>query len=169
MVVEFDRRADLLDAVRVLEEAALDKYGFIRDSYLQRRRSLVYDGEPPKEGDSVKAGSPRDPNVPVASEEAVVDALRAVYDPEIPVNIVDLGLVYQCSVKPNHEQGGNDVHIQMTLTAPGCGMGPVIAADAKAKLEALPGVEAATVEIVWDPIWNPRMISEAGRKQLGLE
>ena len=101
-------------------------------------------------------------------EQAVWQQLRTCYDPEIPVNIVDLGLIYHLELTPG-ERGGQNVAAKMTLTAQGCGMGPVIAADAKSKLEALPGVESATVEIVWDPIWNPRMISEAGRKQLGLE
>ena len=102
------------------------------------------------------------------SEEAVWNALRTCFDPEIPVNIVDLGLIYHLELTPG-ERGGQKVAAKMTLTAQGCGMGPVIAADAKSKMEALPGVESAEVEIVWDPVWNPRMISEAGRKQLGLE
>ena len=102
------------------------------------------------------------------SEEAVWAALRTCFDPEIPVNIVDLGLIYHLELTPG-ERGGQKVAAKMTLTAQGCGMGPVIAADAKSKMEALPGVESAEVEIVWDPVWNPRMISEAGRKQLGLE
>ena len=102
------------------------------------------------------------------SEEAVWESLKKVFDPEIPVNIVDLGLIYHLELQPG-ERGGQKVAAKMTLTAQGCGMGPVIAADAKSKLEALPGVESAEVQIVWDPVWNPRMISEAGRKQLGLE
>ena len=102
------------------------------------------------------------------TKEQVLEALKVVYDPEIPVNIVDLGLIYDLALTPG-ERGGRKVEVKMTLTAQGCGMGPVIAADAKSKLEALPGVESAEVAIVWDPVWNPRMISEAGRKQLGLE
>ena len=102
------------------------------------------------------------------NQEALWEALKECYDPEIPVNIVDLGLIYHLELSPG-ERGGQKVAAKMTLTAQGCGMGPVIAADAKSKLEALPGVESAEVEIVWDPVWNPRMISEAGRKQLGLE
>ena len=101
-------------------------------------------------------------------ESALWEALKGCFDPEIPVNIVDLGLIYDLALTPG-ERGGRKVEVKMTLTAQGCGMGPVIAADAKAKLEALPGVESAEVAIVWDPVWNPRMISEAGRKQLGLE
>ena len=102
------------------------------------------------------------------NQEALWEALKGCFDPEIPVNIVDLGLIYHLELTPG-ERGGQKVAAKMTLTAQGCGMGPVIAADAKSKLEALPGVESAEVEIVWDPVWNPRMISEAGRKQLGLE
>ena len=102
------------------------------------------------------------------NEETLREALKGCFDPEIPVNIVDLGLIYDLTLLPG-ASGGQKVAVKMTLTAQGCGMGPVIAADAKAKLEALPGVEAADVSIVWDPVWNPRMISEAGRKQLGLE
>jgi probable FeS assembly SUF system protein SufT len=102
------------------------------------------------------------------SEQAVWDAMRTCFDPEIPVNIVDLGLVYDLSIEKT-PSGANAVDVKMTLTAPGCGMGPVIAEDARQKIAALPTVERAKVHIVWDPVWNPRMISEAGRKSLGLE
>ena len=102
------------------------------------------------------------------SETAVWDALKTCYDPEIPVNIVDLGLVYDLSIEQT-PAGGRQVEIKMTLTAPGCGMGPVIAEDARAKIAALPGVESARVHIVWDPAWTPQMISGDGRKVLGLE
>jgi probable FeS assembly SUF system protein SufT len=102
------------------------------------------------------------------SEKAVWDAMRTCFDPEIPVNIVDLGLIYDLSIEKT-PAGGNAVDVKMTLTAPGCGMGPVIAEDARQKIAALPSVESARVHIVWDPVWNPRMISEAGRKSLGLE
>jgi probable FeS assembly SUF system protein SufT len=102
------------------------------------------------------------------TEKAVWDAMRTCFDPEIPINIVDLGLIYDLSIEKG-PSGGNAVEVKMTLTAPGCGMGPVIAEDARQKIAALPSVDAAKVHIVWDPIWNPRMISEAGRKTLGLE
>jgi probable FeS assembly SUF system protein SufT len=102
------------------------------------------------------------------SENAVWDALRTCFDPEIPVNIVDLGLIYDLSVEQG-ASGGRQVDVKMTLTAPGCGMGPVIAEDARQKIAALPSVELAKVHIVWDPVWSPHMISEAGRKALGLE
>ena|SRR6478609_8773945 len=102
------------------------------------------------------------------SEEAVWGALKTCFDPEIPVNIVDLGLVYDMAVEKT-PAGGHTVEVKMTLTAPGCGMGPVIAEDARQKVAALPTVESAKVHIVWDPQWAPQMISEAGRKVLGIE
>jgi len=102
------------------------------------------------------------------SEQAVWEALKGCFDPEIPVNIVDLGLVYDLAIDQT-ATGGNAVEVKMTLTAPGCGMGPVIAEDARQKIAALPGVGQARVHIVWEPQWTPQMISDAGRKILGLE
>jgi probable FeS assembly SUF system protein SufT len=101
------------------------------------------------------------------SEEQVWDAMRGCYDPEIPVNIVDLGLIFDLRIEEGEK--GKQVFVKMTLTAQGCGMGPVIADDAKQRILALPEVENAEVEIVWDPPWNPRMISDEGKKILGLE
>lgn len=115
------------------------------------------------------AGGDAVPVVPLLGEElekAVWEQLKSVYDPEIPVNIVDLGLVYDCAVVPAEER--TVIEVKMTLTAPGCGMGPTIAADAQGKIMALPGVDEARVELVWDPPWNQGMISEAGRMQLGM-
>jgi probable FeS assembly SUF system protein SufT len=100
-------------------------------------------------------------------EKAVWDQLKTCYDPEIPVNIVDLGLVYDCRVEPQASAGAK-VNVKMTLTAPGCGMGPAIAAEARSKIMGLPGVDDADVELVWDPPWNPSMISEAGKMKLGM-
>jgi len=102
------------------------------------------------------------------SEAAVWSALKTCFDPEIPVNIVDLGLVYDLNIEPA-PSGKNRVEVKMTLTAQGCGMGPVIADDAQRKIAALPDVEEAKVHIVWDPVWAPQMISAEGRKILGLE
>ncbi len=102
------------------------------------------------------------------SEQAVWDALKTCFDPEIPVNIVDLGLVYDLATEKT-AAGGYNVDVKMTLTAQGCGMGPVIADDARGKIAALPQVEAAKVHIVWDPVWSPQMISKEGRLALGLE
>lgn len=99
--------------------------------------------------------------------EAIWDQLRRVYDPEIPVNIVDLGLVYSMDIE-KQEAGGHRVNVAMTLTAPGCGMGPAIAEDAKSKVLLVPGVSAADVRITWDPPWNQSMISEEGKMKLGL-
>ena len=102
------------------------------------------------------------------SEDLVWDALRQCFDPEIPVNIVDLGLIYDLQIR-QLENSRHHLDIKMTLTATGCGMGPVIARDAQAKVEALPAVESANVEIVWDPQWTPHMISDEGRRILGLD
>lgn len=100
-------------------------------------------------------------------EKAVWDQLRQCYDPEIPVNIVDLGLVYDCQLQKS-ENGGTKVEVKMTLTAPGCGMGPAIAHDAQSKIMSIEGVDEAQVDLVWDPPWNQNMISEAGRMKLGM-
>lgn len=100
-------------------------------------------------------------------DKAVWDQLRQCYDPEIPVNIVDLGLVYDCQLIQKPE-GGSKVEVKMTLTAPGCGMGPAIAHDAQSKILSIDGVEEADVQLVWDPPWNQNMISEAGRMKLGM-
>ncbi|MDF1852372.1 MAG: putative Fe-S cluster assembly protein SufT [Verrucomicrobiales bacterium] len=97
---------------------------------------------------------------------AVWEQLKLVFDPEIPVNIVDLGLVYDCTIK--EEEGEKNVEIKMTLTAPGCGMGPTIAADAQSKILMLEGINNAQVDLVWDPVWNQEMISEEGKMKLGM-
>ena len=102
------------------------------------------------------------------SENLVWAALKQCFDPEIPVNIVDLGLVYDLRITKIAE-AQHDIAVKMTLTAVGCGMGPTIAADAREKIAQLPSVRDATVDIVWDPQWTPHMISGEGRKILGLE
>jgi probable FeS assembly SUF system protein SufT len=101
-------------------------------------------------------------------EPQLWDTLKSCYDPEIPVNIVDLGLIYDLHVEPA-ENGQHRVEVKMTLTAPGCGMGGVIAGDAQEKLLALPGVADAVVQVVWDPPWHQSMITAEGRRVLGLE
>jgi probable FeS assembly SUF system protein SufT len=103
-----------------------------------------------------------------AFELELWETLKSCYDPEIPVNIVDLGLVYDVRIEPSSETGKR-VAVKMTLTAPGCGMGSVIAGDAQQKLLALPGVDDAVVEVVWDPPWHQSMITPEGRRVLGLE
>ena len=100
-------------------------------------------------------------------EAMVWEQLKTCYDPEIPVNIVDLGLVYDLNIEPL-PAGGSNVQVAMTLTAQGCGMGPSIAMDAQRRIEALPGVGEAHVRVVWDPPWNPNMISPEGRAKLGM-
>ena len=99
-------------------------------------------------------------------EERVWNVLKGIYDPEIPVDIVNLGLVYGVEVIPQQE-GGAQVNVQMTLTAPGCGMGPHIMAEAELGIAALEGVKNVDIEFVWDPPWNQDMMSEEARMQLG--
>ena len=118
--------------------------------------------EPPAAGTSAEPEG-----VPADLEERVWAQLRTCYDPEIPVNIVDLGLIYDCTLE-GEEGGPRRAHVKMTLTAPGCGMGQVLADDVKRKLEGLPGIEGAEVEVVFDPAWNPNMMTEAARLQLGM-
>ena len=101
------------------------------------------------------------------SEADVWNQLKQCYDPEIPVNIVDLGLVYDCKLVKK-DDGGTRVEVKMTLTAPGCGMGPAIAHDAQSKILTIDGVDEADVQLVWDPPWNQNMISETGRMKLGM-
>jgi probable FeS assembly SUF system protein SufT len=99
-------------------------------------------------------------------DEQVWAQLKGVYDPEIPVDIVNLGLVYDCVIEDIGDK--RVVSVKMTLTAPGCGMGPVIAADAQAKIMTIDGIDDARVELVWDPPWNQEMISEEGKMKLGM-
>jgi probable FeS assembly SUF system protein SufT len=101
------------------------------------------------------------------TEEQVYEALRACYDPEIPVNIVELGLVYDMQVLPL-PGGGHRVEIKMTLTAPGCGMGEVLVQDVRDKVEIVPTVARANVELVFDPPWNQTMMSDEARLQTGM-
>ena len=101
------------------------------------------------------------------TEELAWDQLRTCYDPEIPVNIVDLGLVYNCSLTALPE-GGNRVEVKFTLTAPGCGMGDVLREDIKAKLLTIPDVKEADVQVVFDPPWSLQMMSDAAKLQLGM-
>jgi len=117
--------------------------------------------------ESLSTPTPAKTAVEGSLEEAVWAQLKTVFDPEIPVNVVDLGLIYECQLL-HPEGGGTKAHVKMTLTAPGCGMGPTIAADARGKILTLEGIDEAEVELVWDPAWNQSMISEAGRMKLGL-
>ncbi|WP_269526564.1 iron-sulfur cluster assembly protein [Coraliomargarita parva] len=116
-----------------------------------------------------EASQPAEQEAGPFNETQVWDAMKQCYDPEIPVNIVDLGLIYDLQLLEPDADGKHAVRVKMTLTAQGCGMGPVIANDAKQRIEALSGVSEAQVDIVWDPPWTPHMISDEGRKKLGLE
>ncbi len=100
-------------------------------------------------------------------EKLVWDELKTVFDPEIPVNIVDLGLVYECKISQQDE--GRNIDIKMSMTAPGCGMGDVLRADIESKLSRLPEVKEVHAEVVFDPPWHPSRMSEAARLQLGLD
>jgi probable FeS assembly SUF system protein SufT len=101
-----------------------------------------------------------------STEQMAWEQLKTCYDPEIPVNIVDLGLVYRCEVTP--QDGGDTVHVEFTLTAPGCGMGDFLRQDMQQKLLAIPGVKQADVQVVLDPPWDHSMMSDVARLQLGL-
>lgn len=96
----------------------------------------------------------------------VIDELKTIFDPEIPVNIVDLGLIYVCEVY-GVADGNHRVEVKMSMTAPGCGMGDVLRQEALAKVQAIPGVSEVDIEIVWDPPWDPNRMSDAARLQLG--
>ena len=116
------------------------------------------------------AAKPATTGVPVSQEhleKEIWNQLRSCYDPEIPVNIVDLGLIYDCHITPL-AAGSHKVEVKMTLTAPGCGMGPVLAQDVQNRVLALEGVDDVAVELVWDPPWNQSMMTEAAKLQLGL-
>ncbi len=108
----------------------------------------------------VPAVSPADPS---DVETGIVEALKTVFDPEIPVNIYELGLIYDVDI-----QDGGRVQVKMTLTSPGCPVAGSLPGEVKAKVEAVPGVASAEIDLVWDPAWNPSMMSEAARLQLGM-
>jgi probable FeS assembly SUF system protein SufT len=130
--------------------------------------ALLKDGVPLKPTvSSAQAPAAEGPVDEKTIEKEVWEMLKTCYDPEIPVNIVDLGLVYDVKLTPLPSSGSR-VDAKMTLTAMGCGMGPAIAAQARDKLLTVPGVREANVEIVWDPPWNQSMITEAGKKRLGI-
>jgi len=124
------------------------------------------------DADAIGKEPVRPPSLPEnATEEDVErllwDQMKTVYDPEIPVNIVDLGLVYRCDMRPDG-QGGRRVDVEMTLTAPGCGMGDILVDDVRAKLELVPTISDVTVELVFDPPWNHSMMSEVARLETGM-
>jgi len=125
-----------------------------------------------KDGDAIGKEPLSGPEVPEDASEAEIEAavwqqLRTCYDPEIPINIVELGLVYECKVERT-ANGEREVKIKMTLTAPGCGMGEILAQDVREKVGLIPTVARADVELVFDPPWNQSMMSEEARLEAGL-
>lgn len=118
---------------------------------------------PAPEDGIAKAGAPRDPSVPVAAPEAVIEGIKTVYDPEIPVNIYELGLIYKCAIDDK-----GDVEIDMTLTAPACPVAGILPGQVAEAAAAVAGVGEVTVEIVWDPPWDPSMMSEVARVELDM-
>ena len=153
-----------------MEDVPMDDggaYTMITDRGLMVRvsgREVEAIGKTPAE---VPGGAEVDALTKEKVEEAVWEQLKTCFDPEIPVNIVDLGLVYQCELE-EVEDGKFDIKIKMTLTAPGCGMGPVLASDVKMKVESIPGVRNAEIEVVFDPVWDRSMMSDAAKLQLGM-
>lgn len=113
------------------------------------------------------SAQPPAPTHAAFSEEMVWDQLKTVYDPEIPVNIVDLGLIYSCDITPL--ENGRNIEVKMSMTAPGCGMGNVLKADVENKLSRLPEVKRVNVQVVFDPPWHPGLMSEAAKLQLGFD
>ena len=116
--------------------------------------------DPKQETQSVSAATPTDPS---EIENGIVEAVKTIFDPEIPVNIYELGLIYDIDIQ---EDGA--VHVKMTLTSPGCPVAGSLPGEVKDKVAGVPGVTAAEVELVWDPTWNPSMMSEAARLTLGM-
>ena len=124
------------------------------------------------DGDAIGKEPVQPPALPVGATDddvskVVWDQMRTCFDPEIPINIVDLGLVYDCNITANGD-GTRDVAVRMTLTAPGCGMGEVLVADVRDKLKLIPTIRNVDVELVFDPPWNHTMMSEAARLQTGM-
>jgi probable FeS assembly SUF system protein SufT len=126
-----------------------------------------------RDADALGKEAPVIPELPPGADEEdfrelVWEQMRNVYDPEIPINIVELGLVYDCTVTPNQGSGRRDVAVRMTVTAPGCGMGEILLEDVRDRIRLLPTVGEVDVELVFDPPWNQSMMSEAARLEAGL-
>ena len=125
-----------------------------------------------EDADAIGKEPPTRPELPPGATDEDVrtlvwEQMKTCYDPEIPINVVDLGLIYECEVKRN-DDGSRNVYVRMTLTAPGCGMGDFLAQDVKEKIEAIPTIREAHVEIVFEPPWNHSMMSEAARLETGM-
>jgi probable FeS assembly SUF system protein SufT len=124
------------------------------------------------DADAIGKEPPEPLELPEGATDDVIEAmawrqLRTCFDPEIPINVVDLGLIYQCEVQ-RADDGSRRLEVRMTLTAPGCGMGEVLVEDVRSKLELIPTVSEADVELVFDPPWNQSMMSEAARLETGM-
>src|SRR4029450_5877503 len=151
----------------VITQALGDSYTLQVPTFGGLYRLSGKDADPIGKAAARSDGEPgADLDAPV-TEDLVYAQLRHVYDPEIPVNIVELGLVYDLKIEPL-ATGGSRVEVKMTLTAPGCGMGEIIAHDAKSRIQSLPGVKEAEVRGVFDPPWNQQMMSEAAKLELGM-
>jgi probable FeS assembly SUF system protein SufT len=127
-----------------------------------------------KDADALGLSPSAAPETAVSSSEPLRDELvwnllKTVYDPEIPVNVVDLGLIYDCKISDSPEQGGKKIDVKMTMTAPGCGMAGVLKSDVENKLSRLPEVKQVQVDVVFDPPWNPSRMSDAAKLQLGFD
>ena len=162
-----DGTADTLEKgdIVTLHQSQGGNYTVATDrGYLVRIASADADaiGRDPVDSDNVGSGTDRD-----SVEKNVWGVLRTIYDPEIPVNIVELGLVYHCDIKQITE-GKHSVEVTMTLTAPGCGMGPVLQGDVEIGVQKLQGVENVNVEVVFDPPWSYDMMSEVAKVELGM-
>ncbi len=125
-----------------------------------------------KDGDAIGKETPAPLELPADAtdeqvEQLVWQQLRTCFDPEIPVNIVELGLVYEVEIK-HLDEGQREIDVKMTLTAPGCGMGDILVDDVRSKLEMIPTVAEADVDLVFDPPWNQHMMSEAARLETGM-
>lgn len=127
-----------------------------------------------RDADAIGKEAPEPLELPADADDEAVEQmvwrqLRTCFDPEIPINVVDLGLVYEARIVPHPEQPGRRrVEVRMTLTAPACGMGDILVADVRDKLEMIPTVAEADVELVFDPPWNRTMMSEAARLETGM-
>jgi probable FeS assembly SUF system protein SufT len=166
IAVPFGSKMTLPEGSQVrIEQASGGNYTVVTDLGVMCRVNAE-DADAIGQFQAMPEASSADANAPF-HEDQVWERLKQVYDPEIPVNIVDLGLIYELKSQPLSE-GGNRLDIKMTMTAPGCGMGEILKQDVARKAAAVPGVKAVNVEIVFEPQWSLEKMSEAARLQLGL-
>ncbi|MBI4228109.1 MAG: DUF59 domain-containing protein [Deltaproteobacteria bacterium] len=152
-----DKKGGSLEEIDLKDKSAVNDEGTLSPS------PTLNEGAPVNESGGVKGDSSNENSTPAeVTEEKVLEVLSGVYDPEIPIDIVNLGLIYGVDI-----EDGN-VHLKMTMTAPGCPSSAEIAAESKILIEELPGVKSASIEIVWDPPWDPSRMSEEARQSMGL-